>query len=101
MTPARCLELLRELRSLEGMRGVLHNFLRVSQHADAWQHVLTAIDDRCALLHGVLRLDADPAVWLACEQHLAQELADVPPIAKAPAVPIITIPDPPGPRVIH
>jgi hypothetical protein len=72
VTAQRCFEVLRELRSLEGMAVGLQQFLPVSQHAAQWQHVLTAIDDRCALLRGVLHFE-DPATVATCELHLARE----------------------------
>jgi hypothetical protein len=73
MTAARILELLHELRSLEATAGTMRDFLRVSERADTWQLVLTAIDDRCALLRGVLTLNVEASVMAACELHLAQQ----------------------------
>jgi hypothetical protein len=74
MTPDRCLEVLRELRSLEWMAFGLRDFVRVSNsNAEHWPQVITAIDDKVRYLTAVLRLEADADTLAACEQHLAQE----------------------------
>lgn len=73
MTPARVLELLRELRTLELMAHHLATFQCRADTRAAWDAVLVAIDDRVALLHGVLQLEADPAVVVACELALEQQ----------------------------
>jgi hypothetical protein len=73
MNTSRVLELLRELHTLELMAHYLASFTCRHDTREAWSHVLTAIDDRIALLRGVLMLDADAAVVQACEIALALE----------------------------
>lgn len=73
MTADRCLELLKELRTLQLMARRIATFPCRKDTRAAWATVATAIDDRLALLGAVLVLDADAEVLQACELHLARE----------------------------
>jgi hypothetical protein len=73
MSAARTLELLRALRTLELMAHHIGTFTSRRDTQPAWRLVLEAIDDRCALLRGVLMLNADADVLRECDLRLARE----------------------------
>jgi hypothetical protein len=75
MSAARVMELLRALRTLELMRHHLATFACRHDTREAWGLVVEAIDDRCALLRGVLVLDADADILRECDMRLALEQA--------------------------
>ena len=75
MTADRISELLRELQTLELMRQHLATFTSRDDTRDAWRLVVVAIDDRCAIIRGVLSFE-DADLVRECEMRLAREPGD-------------------------
>ena len=96
MTQAQCVTLLRELLAVERLLAAVESMTMQPEAAPEWRYGLVALDDRRRWLRYCLSLEHHLLVDSAREILAAQQTTGLRPEPTPP-----TMPDLPGPRVVH